>query len=352
MAGDTVRGLASGGSSGLVAGSPRRSTVRWCPARAVGRRRGGRAGRARAGRAPATAGRADRRGPAAGRRLVRGVRADRVAAAPGQPQRPAHDGHRLRLPPRRRCSARTTRCSRPTAASWLSDLWTLFFIPLRADLLHGRPAAHHGGPGTARRRGRRDRRARPALAGLRRRPGHAPARASRPRGRRRDRHACSAALYLAISVGTAAVVAARWRRGVGAGPAGDAAERRRRGLPAAVGGAARRRPRRRRRAPRGPALDRGLLARARAGGVPRRACSARGWPAAAWPTCSASCARCSPPSCRRRWPGCCTTRSSRSPTPARTAGSSTSDGRRSTCPSRRRAGRSRGWSATACRSPR
>ena len=47
------------------------------------------------------------------------------------------------------------------------------------------------------------------------------------------------ALYLAIPVGTAAVVGARWRAVLDAGPAGDAAERRGCGLPAAVGGAAR-----------------------------------------------------------------------------------------------------------------
>ena len=120
---------------------------------------------------------------------------------------------------------------------------------------------------------------------------------------------------------------------VAAGPAGDAAERRGRGLPAAVGRAARRRPRRRRRAPPGPALDRGLLDRARAGGVPRRPA-----PLAAGPRRPGRPVRrarddAARRSCRRRWRGCCTTRSSRSPIAARTAGSSTSTGRRSTCPS-------------------
>ena len=226
-----------------------------------------------------------------------------------------------------------------TAASWLSDLWTLFFIPLVLTYCTG-----------GRLRTTADRVLLGAvvveivlLAPLWLVFADDPATLLLALPDPAIAHVIDRVqrgLYLAISVGTAAVVAARWRAAVGAGPAGDAAERRRRGLPAAVGRAARRRPRRRRRAPSrscsGPRRARSRSCRWRSSS----ACSARGWPAAAWPTCSASSSRCSPPSCRRRWRGCCTTRSSRSPTRARTAGSSTSTGRRSTCPSRRRAGRS------------
>ena len=156
-----------------------------------------------------------------------------------------------------------------TAASWLSDLWTLFFIPLVLTYCTGgrlRTAADRvllgavvveivllaplwlvfaDDPATL-------------LLAL---PDPAVAHVI-------DR--VQRGLYLAISVGHGGRGRRALAGGVGAGPAGDAAERRRRGLPAAVGRAARRRPRRRRRAPRGPALDRGVLDRARAGGVPRR----------------------------------------------------------------------------------
>ena len=239
-----------------------------CPARAVGRRRGGRAGRAGAGGARRRPGGSDRRHPAPGRRLLRRVRADRVAASPGQPQRPAHDGHRVRLPPLRP-APRGRHAARGHGRELALRPLDAVLHPAGAHLLHGRPAAHRRGPGAARRRGRRVRAARPALAGLLRRPRHAPARASRPLRRPRVRPRPTRALPRDLRG-----YGGRGRRalagGLGAGPAGDAAECRRRGLPAAVGRAARRRPRRRRCAPRGPALDRGVLDRAGAGGVPRR----------------------------------------------------------------------------------
>ena len=69
------------------------------------------------------------------------------------------------------------------------------------------------------------------------------------------------ALYLAISVGTAGVVGARWWAAIPGGPQGDAPERRGRGLPVALRGASRRGPRLRWAAAADPPLDHCLLDR-------------------------------------------------------------------------------------------
>ena len=147
------------------------------------------------------------------------------------------------------------------------------------------------------------------------------------------------ALYLPISVGTAAVRRRPVAGGVGAGPARDAAERGRGRLPAALGPAAGRRPGRgRRRGPRSCCWIDGLLALT----VPLaflagllRSRLARGGLADLFRELRTMHRR----SCRPRWRGCCTTRSSRSPTrPGRRLVDA--DGRRRRCPAAARPARS------------
>ena len=282
--------------------------------------------------------------PAPDRRLLRRLRADRLAAPPGQPQRPADDGHRLRVPRSPRCSATTTRCVAQTVASWLSDLWTLFFVPLLLTYLQRRPAAHPGGPGTGRRRRGRDRAARPALAGLRRRPRpHCCSRSPTREVADGDRHACSAR-----STSRSPSARRPWspraggphpRRAGGrccrASPARFACCSRRRCSASTSSSAA---------AAGDPALDRGLLDRAGAARLPRRAAAL-----AAGPRRPGRPVRRARDDAARRaaggaGAGCCTTRRSRSPTPARTGGFVDVDGRRSSFPTRRGpSGRSRAW---------
>ena len=68
------------------------------------------------------------------RRLVRGLRPDRLAPAPRQPQRRADDGDRLRvLPP-----GLWGQIDAPlagTLATWLVDLWSVLFVALLVSLL-------------------------------------------------------------------------------------------------------------------------------------------------------------------------------------------------------------------------
>ena len=101
-----------------------------------------------------------------------------------------------------------------------------------------------------------DRGPRAALAGLRRGAGHPPARVPRRRPSAKAIDSVQRALYLAISVGTAAVVAARWRAASPPGRRAMLPSVGGRGVPAALRRAARRRPRRRRPAAGGPALGR------------------------------------------------------------------------------------------------
>ena len=81
--------------------------------------------------------------------VVRGLRAGRLAPTPRQPQRPAHDRHRLRALRRRRCSAQLDSPLAQTLALLLPDLWVLFFVAARADPPDRRPDADRGPTGSS-----------------------------------------------------------------------------------------------------------------------------------------------------------------------------------------------------------
>ena len=101
-------------------------------------------------------GESDRRRPAPGRRFLRRVRPGRVAAPAGQPQRPAHDGHRVRLSPLRSAREVDT-LARAHGRELAPRPLDAVLRPAGAHLLHGRPAAHRADRVLRRRRPRRDR---------------------------------------------------------------------------------------------------------------------------------------------------------------------------------------------------
>ena len=248
--------------------------------RRVRRARPGHLARRRAGR--------DRAGDLpAGRRLVRGLRADRLAPAAGQPQRPAHDRRPASASSCRRFVGQIDAAVAQTAAILVQDLWAPFFVALLLTLLTGGRLASRvdwllvGGV--------RARAVRPAgrlaavLRAGRQPAGRVPERRHRRRGRQGAAHAGRPGL--------------RRRRGRGRGALARGVAPRRRALLPSVAGASclllfaallvndlvdgsRSQT----------VLWLGdLLAGQRARRRSSSACCARGWPAAAWPTSSASC---------------------------------------------------------------
>ena len=200
-----------------------------------------------------------------------------------------------------------------TVASWMSDLWTLFFIPLLLTYrTGGRLRTTVDRVLSARSSSRSSYSLRCGSSS----PKIPPRSCSLPGlGDREGRRRVQRVLYIALSVGTAVVVAVRGAS-LDAGAPRDAAVRRRvRSAcccrrccsPSTSSGGASVSS-----SCCGSRCARSRSCRSRSS----RACCGPGWPAEVWPTCSASSPRCILPTCSRRWRGCCTTRSSRSPTPA------------------------------------
>ena len=179
------------------------------------RRRGARRGRRR--RVPA------------GRRLVRGVRPRRLAAAAGQPQRPADDGDRLRparlaaaeADPRRRRADGSARCS--------EDIWAPFFVALVLSFVTGGRLTSGGRPAHRRLGLRRRVRPRRLLDAVRRAAGQRAARVPERGDLRRGRRHAARDADRHLRSPCAAIVAGRWRAA--------SAPRRRALLPSVAGAA-------------------------------------------------------------------------------------------------------------------